>query len=237
MNGEHIHSAFDRDLEQLQADLVRMAGLVEQALRDATNALVTHDTELAAKVRREDKRIDALEDAINEEAARLIALRAPLAGDMRLVLSVIKISGHLERMGDYAKNMAKRTDLIADHPMVETAPAVLKRMANQVIAMMHQVVEAHISQDSALAHEVRDSDAEVDQMYNSIFRVLLTYMMEDPRQIAPCMHLHFIAKNLERIGDHTTSIADQVIYAVDGLRPDEDRPKADLTSVKDLTGS
>ena len=227
---QHIASAFDRDLEGIQARIMKMGGLVEAAIRDAATSLETRDEELALRVRRGDKAIDEMEDLINEEAARVIALRAPTAIDLRLVLSVMKIASNLERMGDYAKNMSKRTGVLIQMPLVSDSPASLRRMAREVERMLKNALNAYIHRDAELAHDVRLADRDVDQMYNAIFREFLTFMMEDPRNITPCMHLHFIAKNIERMGDHATSIAEQVIYLVEGFRPDEERPKADITS-------
>lgn len=229
MNTEkrHISSAFDRDLETIQALVVRMGGMVERAIADAATALETFDDELAEDVRRRDKEIDALDAQVNEEAARLIARRAPAATDLRLVLTVIKISAALERVGDYAKNMAKRSHVLATLPVIDGAGMALRRMAMTVDRMLKDALDSYIQRDAVLANDVRDRDLEVDQMYNALFREFLTYMMEDPRSITACMHLHFIAKNIERMGDHATAIAEQVIYLVTGALPGEARPKSD----------
>ena len=226
----HIQSVFDRDLEAIQAMIMKMGGLVEAAIVDAAKSLETRDEELALKVRERDKAIDALEEQVNEEASRVIALRAPTASDLRTVLTVMKISGNLERCGDYAKNLAKRTSVLVKMQPPEGATTSLRRMAREVEAMMKDVLDAYIRRDVELAEEVRQRDQDVDQMYNALFREFLTFMMEDPRNITACMHLHFIAKNMERMGDHVTSIADQVIYLVTGEMPDESRPKSDRTA-------
>ena len=231
MTDEHIASAFDRDLETIQAQIMKMGGMVERAIADAARSLETRDEELAEEVRGRDKAIDALEEQINEEAARVIALRAPTARDLRLVLTVIKISASLERIGDYAKNMAKRTSVLSSMAPVNGSPAALRRMAREVEEMLKDVLDAYIQRDADLALEVMHRDQDVDQMYNAIFREFLTFMMEDPRNITPCMHLHFIAKNTERMGDLVTSIAEQVIYLVSGEMPEDPRPKGDTTSV------
>jgi len=230
MEEQHIASAFDRDLEAIQARIMKMGGLVEAAIIDAARALETRDEELAIQVRAGDKFIDTLEEQINEDAARLIAIRAPAAGDLRLVLSVIKISANLERIGDYAKNMAKRTVVLAQGPTVSDSTSALRRMAREVERMLKDALDAYIQRDVELAADVITRDLDVDQMYNALFREFLTFMMEDPRNITPCMHLHFIAKNTERMGDHVTAIAEQVIYLVTGERPEEGRAKADTTS-------
>jgi phosphate transport system protein len=228
---KHIASAFDRDLETIQAQVVKMGGMVEAAINDASLALENRDEELAEQVRRRDKAIDALEAQINEEAARLIALRAPTATDLRMVLSVMKIAAALERVGDYAKNMAKRTAVLSHLPAIEGSGIALRRMAQAVDRMLQDALDSYIQRDARLAEDVRQRDLEVDQMYNALFREFLTHMMEDPRNITACMHLHFIAKNTERMGDHATSIAEQVIYLVTGQLPDDARPKSNQVPV------
>ncbi len=230
MQEEHISSAFDRDLEGVQTQIMKMGGLVEEAIRLSAQSLETRDEELARTVRQSDRLIDDLEHQINERAARIIALRAPTAIDLRLILSVIKISGNLERIGDYAKNMAKRTGALAQMTPVGGSGASIRRMTRMVEAMLKDALDAYIQRDAVLAADVIARDEDVDQIYNALFRELLTFMMEDPRSITACMHLHFIAKNTERMGDHVTSIAEQVTYLVTGQHPDEDRPKADTTS-------
>ena len=230
MHDQHIASAFDRDLEAIQAQIMKMGGLVEAAIADAAKSLETRDEELANEIRAGDKAIDALEEQINQETARVIALRAPTAIDLRLILSVIKISGNLERIGDYAKNMAKRTGLLVNITPVSDSASALRRMAREVEVMLKDALDSYIQRDADLARDVIDRDRDVDQMYTSLFREFLTFMMEDPRNITACMHLHFIAKNLERMGDHVTSIAEQVVYLVTGEAPEDARPKADVTS-------
>ncbi|MFX0545933.1 phosphate signaling complex protein PhoU [Roseovarius sp. S1116L3] len=228
---EHISSAYDRELESIEVLITRMGGLVEEAILNAASALEAQDEEAAEEVRRADRAIDALEDQLNDEAARIIALRAPTARDLRNILSVIKISGNLERIGDYAKNMAKRTTVLAGLPQVEGGTSALRRMAREVGRLLKDALDAYVRSDVDLARDVLRRDQEIDQMYNAIFREFLTFMLEDARNITPCMHLHFIAKNTERMGDHATAIAEQVIYIVTGTHPDEDRPKGDRTSV------
>ncbi|MGD9865524.1 MAG: phosphate signaling complex protein PhoU [Pseudodonghicola sp.] len=236
MSEQHITKVFDRDLEGIQARIMKMGGLVEEAILEAASSLEARDEEQAEKVRAGDAAIDDLEVMINEETARLIALRAPTASDLRLVLTVMKIAGNLERIGDYAKNMAKRTSVLAQLPPVAGATASLRRMAREVELMLKDALDAYIQRDVELARDVIERDREVDQMYNALFREFLTFMMEDPRSITACMHLHFIAKNTERMGDHVTGIAEQVVYLVTGERPDEARSKADDTSVSVLEG-
>ncbi len=231
MQDTHIASAFDRDLEAIQAQIMKMGGMVEEAILNAATSLETNDEELADTVRRGDAAIDALEEQLNEEIARIIALRQPTAVDLRIVLTVLKMSSNLERIGDYAKNMAKRSTVLANMGQISGAAASIRRMAKEVERMLKDVLDAYIQRDPDMAHEVIQRDEDLDQMYNALFREFLTFMMEDPRNITACMHLHFIAKNTERMGDHVTNIAEQVIYMVTGEQPDEKRPKGDTTSL------
>lgn len=227
---QHIVSSFDKDLEAIQANVMKMGGLVEAAILGAATAFSTYDIELAEKVRADDKSIDELELAINEAAAQLIALRAPTAIDLRIVLSLIKISSNLERIGDYAKNMAKRTAVLLQMSEIENASGALKRLAKEVEKMLKDALDSYVRRDVVLANEVIERDWDVDQMYNGLFREFVTYMMEDPRNITACMHLHFIAKNIERMGDHVTSIAEQVVYMKTGEMPEATRKTLDNTS-------
>jgi phosphate transport system protein len=229
-NEQHIASAYDRDLEAIQAMIIKMGGLVEDAILNGSEALATRDTELAEKVRAGDKAIDTLEDRINEEAARTIALRAPVSKDLRIILSVLKLAGSLERVGDYAKNIAKRTSVLAEMRPISGSDATLRRMAREVQNMLKDTLDAFVRRDAELARSVVLRDQDVDQMYNALFREFLTFMMEDPRNITACMHLHFIAKNIERMGDLVTNMAEQVIYLTTGHRPEDNRPKGDRTA-------
>lgn len=193
-------------------------------------ALDTRDPELADLVRAGDAAIDALETQVNEEAARILALRSPTASDLRTVLSVFRVSTNLERIGDYSKNIAKRSHAVMAQPPIEGATASLRRMAREVELMLKDVLDAYIQRDLGLAEDVRERDLEIDQIYSALFREYLTFMMEDPRSITACMHLHFMAKNIERMGDHVTSIAEQVVYLVTGAMPEDIRPKQDVIS-------
>ena len=227
---EHISSAYDRDLEQITTLVMKMGGLVEEAILKAANSLANRDLEMAEEVRSGDKVIDALEIQINEEAARTIALRAPVSKDLRSLLTVLRLAASLERIGDYAKNIAKRTSVLVEMNPVSGADAALRRMAREVERMLKDTLDAYVRGDAVLAEDVRQRDQEVDQMYNALFREFLTFMMEDPRNITSCMHLHFMAKNIERMGDLTTNMAEQVIYLVTGEMPEEARPKGDKTA-------
>lgn len=231
MTPGHIFSAFDKDLEQLQSIMLRMGGLVESALHEAITALEQGDLALAAKVKAGDQAIDDLEEEIRHDVERVIALRSPTAGDLRTVLSVLTMASTLERCGDYARNIAKRTFVLEEFQYSSTLNGTLRRMSRVVEAMLADALDAYVNRDQAKAVEVIERDLEADQIYNSLFRELLTHMMEDPRTIAPAMHLHFIAKNIERVGDHATSLAEQAIYLITGEFPSDDRPKQDVTSV------
>ena len=227
---EHISSAYDRDLEGITTLIMKMGGLVEEAILKAARSLADRDVELAESVRAGDKIIDALEIQINEEAARTIALRAPVSKDLRSILTVLRLAASLERIGDYAKNIAKRTSVLVEMSPVSGSDAALRRMAREVEQMLKDTLDAYLRGDADLAEDVRQRDHEVDQMYNALFREFLTFMMEDPRNITACIHLHFMAKNIERMGDLTTNMAEQVIYQVTGEMPDEARPKGDKTA-------
>ncbi|MGR3486260.1 MAG: phosphate signaling complex protein PhoU [Paracoccaceae bacterium] len=229
MNEQHIASAYDRDLEGIQALVMKMGGLVEAAILEAARALEARDAGLAERVRTADRVIDELEERINEEATRTIALRAPVSQDLRVILTVLRLAASLERVGDYAKNVAKRITVLENIAPVTDADASLRRMSREVQGMLKDTLDAYARRDADLAAEVRQRDLEVDQMYNALFRQFLTFMMEDPRQITACMHLHFIAKNVERMGDLVTNMAEQVIYLATGSMPDDVRPKDDRT--------
>ena len=227
---KHIVSAFDEDIENIQSTLMKMGGLVEKSLFDASEALVNSDLGLAKLVRENDRTIDELEEEINAQTARLIALRSPTATDLRDALSFIKIASNLERIGDYGKNMAKRSLVMKPSSINEQGCRSLKRMTKEVISMMNNGLDAYIRKDVDLAESVILQDQDIDQHYNALFREFLTFMMENPKNITTCMHLHFIAKNIERVGDHITSIAEQAIYVATGEYPLDDRPKVDATA-------
>jgi phosphate transport system protein len=227
MSDQHIVSSFDRDLEALQAHLTRLCGLVETALLNATTALEALDIPAADQVIVGDRAIDDLEEFIQTEAATLIARRAPTAVDLRLVLAVMRVAHSLERVGDYAKNVAKRTRILGPSAPVEGHAGTIRRMANLVTQMLDEALHALVRRDAALADTVRKQDVEIDQIYNTLFRSLFTYMMESPANISPSMHLHFIAKNVERAGDHATAIAEQALYLATGAMPTDPRPKGE----------
>ena len=230
MEKSHIVTAFDNDLGQIESLLLEMAGRVESQIAEATEALVKRDTELGEKVRSDDERVDRLETEIDELVVRLLTLRQPMADDLRNVITASKVAANLERIGDYAKNIAKRTTVLAQEQPIGPAVGTIKRMSSLTQGMLRDVVDALVARDLDTAIYVRQRDEEVDQLHNTLFRELLTYMMEDPRNITPCMHLLFVAKNVERVGDHITSIAEQVHYMICGEMPPDERPKGDVTS-------
>jgi phosphate transport system protein len=228
VNEQHILSAFDRDLEALQAHFLKLSGLAERALTDAARALETLDVPAAERVIAADKAVDELEEFLQTEAASLIARRAPTASDLRRVLAVMRASHSLERVGDYAKNVAKRTRVLPASAPVEGHAGTIRRMAALVTRMLDEATRALVQKDVQLAEAVRKRDLDIDQMYNTLFRSLFTYMMESPANIGPSMHLHFIAKNIERAGDHATAIAEQALYLATGSLPSDPRPKAPI---------
>lgn len=230
MDNTHIVKSFDQELKQIENLILEMGGLVEIQITESVIALGNRDIELAKKVRADDKMVDALESKIDDLTLRTLALRQPLAADLRSVICALKVSSNLERIGDYAKNIAKRTQVLADVDSVGTAEKTIKRMSDLVQKMVTDVLNAYVKKDIEMADDIRLRDEEVDHMHNTLFRELLTYMMEDPRNITPCMHMLFIAKNLERMGDHTTAIAEQIHYVIAGSLPQESRPKGDITS-------
>ncbi|MBM3585795.1 MAG: phosphate signaling complex protein PhoU [Alphaproteobacteria bacterium] len=229
MTAGHTVKSYDEALGRLTRDVLAMGGLVESQLASAVQALVRRDGELAAQVIANDQRIDELEIRIDEQVTRILALRQPMAGDLRLVKTALKMSSDLERMGDLAANTAKRSLALTQADPVALRAAIA-RMADVVQAMIKDVLDAFAQRDADKAIAVRQRDTEVDEIYNGVFRALLTYMMEDQAHITPCTHLLFIAKNIERIGDHTTNVAEMVAYLVKGATPAEERTKGDTTS-------
>ena len=221
----HTIKAFDDDLDRLRALISEMGGLAEYSIRESLRCLVERDSEGARRVVEEDRKLDALEIETERRAVQLIALRAPMAGDLRDVVAALKISSVVERIGDYAKNIAKRVPLLDEIGNIEPL-SLLPEMARIATEMVHDVLTAFVERDAAAALEVIERDRKVDDFYNSIFRTLLTYMMENPHNIGQSTHLLFVAKNVERVGDHATNIAEMVYYAATGEYLG-DRPKGD----------
>lgn len=226
---EHIVKSYEADLNRLNETIVEMGGLAERQLADAIQAMVKGDAGLAESVIRSDARIDSLESEVESQTVRLLALRQPMARDLRNIVAALKISAEIERIGDYAKNIAKRTATIGHRPQAQATKAIA-RMARLAQGIIKEVLDAFVEGDAERAVAARARDAEVDEMYTSLFRELLTYMMEDPRNITPCTHLLFVARNIERIGDHATNIAETVYFLVRGTRLPDERPKGDETS-------
>jgi phosphate transport system protein len=219
----HTIKAFDEDLDRLRALISEMGGLAEYAIKESMRCLVQRDVEGAELIVENDKKLDALEIETEKRAVRLIALRAPMAGDLRDVVAAMKISSVVERIGDYAKNIAKRVPLLENVGNIEPI-SLMPEMARLATGMVHYVLNAFVERDAAMAVQVVERDRAVDDFYNSIFRALLTFMMENPNNISQSTHLLFIAKNVERVGDHATNIAEMVYYAATGQHL-ADRPR------------
>jgi phosphate transport system protein len=230
MSTDHIVTSFDEELSRLSDLLSRMGGLAESQLENSIVALQQRDSSLAENAIESDRRIDEMHMEIDEMAIRLLALRQPMAGDLRHIVTALKVAPIVERIGDYSKNVAKRTIALNQMPPVKPI-FTIPRMGRMVREMTKDVLDAFSNKDVAMAREVWVRDKEVDDMYDSLFRELLTYMMEDARNITACTHLLFVARNIERIGDLATNIAELIYYQVEGVALDEDRPKADEASV------
>ncbi|GEP06096.1 phosphate signaling complex protein PhoU [Methylobacterium oxalidis] len=227
---EHIVTSYDNDLDDLRRSISEMGGIAEKMMADASHALVRRDTVLAQAVIAADKRLDVLQREIEERAVLLIARRQPLAIDLRETISAIRVSGDLERIGDLAKNIAKRVLAISDQTQPQKIVLGVQHMSDLVQEQLKDVLDAYASRDVKSAHDVWERDGAIDALYNSLFRELLTYMMEDPRNISFCTHLLFCAKNVERIGDHTTNIAETIHYLATGETLAIDRPKNDASN-------
>ena len=212
---EHTIKAFDDEIGQLRGLISEMGGRAEAALAAAMDALIRQDNEAAALVVLGDKKIDALETEVDKLAVRVIALRAPMADDLRDVVAALKIAGVVERIADYAKSIAKRVPLLESRRTIEPL-SLVPAMARIAAEMVHDVLDAFAARDADAALRVIERDREVDDFYNSIFRTLVTFMMENPKTIGEAAHLLFIAKNIERIGDHATNVAEMVYFAATG---------------------
>ena len=217
---EHTVKAFDEDITRLRGLIAEMGGLAEVAIAESLDALVRGDEALAEQVVARDKRMDALEMEVDKLAVRIIALRAPMADDLREVIAALKIGGVLERIGDYSKNIAKRVGMIEGRARFEPL-TLLPTMGELAGEMVHDVLTAYAARDPELAREVIATDAKVDAFYNSIFRNLVSYMVENPSTISSAAQLLFVARNIERIGDHATNVAEMVHFAATGAYPPE----------------
>jgi len=222
---DHTVKAYDKELEVLGRKIAEMGGIAEKMLSDAMDALGSFDLDLAEKTVACDPRLDLLQRDIEEQAILTIARRQPMAVDLREIVAAIRVSGDLERVGDLAKNIAKRTLKIAAEPRIPRAIIGLKSMYENAATLLKDVLDAYAQRDAERAFRVWSSDKELDSLEDSVFRDLLTFMMEDPRNISFCAHLLFCSKNIERIGDHSTNIAETVVYLVTGEPLPMDRPK------------
>ena len=230
MAAEHIIKSYDEELRRLDNAITQMGGLAETQLASAIEAVVKRDSRLAADVVEADTRVDQLEHDIEAMAVKLLALRQPMAVDLRQILSALKTASDLERIADYATNVAKRSIVLNQSPPVKPAYAI-PRMGRLGQAMIKDVLDAYTERDADKALLVWARDEELDEMYTSLFRELLTYMIEDPRNITACTHLLFMAKNIERIGDHATNIAETLYFMVHGTPLAMARPKRDRTTL------
>jgi len=236
MESQHVVKSYDEELRRLSNTITEMGGLAESQLATAIDAVVKRDSELAASVVEGDAKVDQLQRDSDNLAIRLLALRQPMARDLREIFAALKIASDLERVADYAANVAKRAIALNQTPPVRPVYA-LPRMAQLAQLLIKEVIDAYVARDADKAYAVWMRDAELDEMYSSLFRELLTYMMEDPRNISACTHLLFMAKNIERIGDHATNIAEDLYYLVHGTPLTEARPKGDQSSLEIVTPS
>jgi len=224
MSGGHIVKAYDEELEQLNSSIVKMGGLAEAQIARAIDALMKRYPELAEQVIRDDDKVDELNYEVDLKATRLLALRQPMAMDLRNIVAALKISSDLERIADYAANVARRAITLSESAPLRPAQAI-PRMGRFAQQMLKDALDAYVGRDVEKALAVWHSDASLDDRYTSFFRELLTYMMEDPRNITPCTHLLFCAKNIERIGDHITNISETIYFLVNGTRLRAERPR------------
>ncbi len=226
MEHQHIVREFDEELKKLDNLIAELGGLAERQLAGAVDALVRRDAERAQEIAAADQRLDDLEREIDELGIDILIRRQPMANDFRVVIAALKTSSILERIGDYAKNIAKRTIALSQMPAIGSVRSV-QRMAESAQSQIKVALDAYLTRDAELAQDVRIRDQEIDSMHTSLFRELLTYMMEDHRTITAGTHLLFVAKNLERIGDHATTIAENLLFLIHGAVPDDPRPKND----------
>ena len=227
---DHTAKAFDADLQEISRKVAEMGGLAERQIADATRALVDRDADLAERVIATDPTIDAMQHDIEEKSILTIARRQPMAVDLREIIGAMRVCNDLERIGDHAKHIGKRVVALELDMHPQKLIRGVEHMATLVEALLKRVLDAYASHDVAAALSVWNGDEEVDAICTSLFRELLTYMMEDPRNITFCMHLMFCAKDIERIGDHATNIAETVYYMIEGRPITDQRPKGDTTS-------
>jgi phosphate transport system protein len=230
MSSTHIVSIYDEELKYLSRRISEMGGTAEQMVADAVRALVSTDAALAQKVISEDVILDNAERQINEKAILTIAKRQPMAADLREIMGTIRIAAELERVGDLGKNTAKRVIAVQSSGMPRKLARGLEHLAELALTQLKEVLDVFATRSVEKAKAIRERDDEIDAIYTSLFRELLTYMMEDPRNITPCTHLLFCAKNIERIGDHATNIAETIYYMATGSQPEGERPKDDTST-------
>ena len=231
----HTVRSFDAEINQLRSLIGQMGGLAQAQIADAVDALLRRDADAAMAVVARDKQLDAMEAEAERLAVTIIAVRAPMADDLREIVAALKISAVIERIGDYGKNIAKRVPVLAQAAPVGPS-VILPEMARATTSMIRDALDCYVDRDPDLASQVMARDQMVDDFYNSLFRSLLTYMMENPHHISSSAHLLFIAKNLERVGDQATNIAEMVYFSVTGEHPG-DRPKTDRTATIALNDS
>ncbi len=227
---DHTVTSFDVELKELGRKVVEMGGQAERLVADAMTSLIRRDTALAQKVILLDEGVDQMQREIEEKAVLVIAKRQPVAGDLREIVAAIRIANDLERIGDLAKNVGKRVITIEGEYHPQKLVRGVEHISDLVLEQLKEVLDAYAGRNDAKAVDVWNRDSGIDTMYTSLFRELLTYMMEDPRNISVCTHLLFCAKNIERIGDHATNIAEIVYYMVTGKVLPDTRPKADISS-------
>lgn len=230
MASTHIYSAFDEELKFLMRRISEMGGLAEQMVAESVRSLVNSDAALAQKVISDDVLMDAMEKEIGEKAVITIARRQPVAADLREIIGALRIAADLERVGDLGKSNSKRVVAVQASGVPRKLARGLEHLSDLALAQLKEVLDVYTTRSAEKAKSIRDRDEEIDAIYTSLFRELLTYMMEDPRNITSCTHLLFCAKNIERIGDHATNIAETIYYMTTGAAPEGERPKEDLTS-------
>jgi phosphate transport system protein len=226
----HIYSAFDEELKTLSRRIAEMGGMAEQMVSDSIRALVTSDTALAQRVISEDVVMDQTERDIGDNAILMIAKRQPVASDLREIVGSIRIAADLERVGDLGKSNAKRVMSVQSAGIPRPLARGIEHLSELALSQLKDVLDVYSTRSAEKAEAIRQRDEEIDAMYTSLFREMLTYMMEDPRNITPCTHLLFCAKNIERIGDHATNIAETIYYMKTGEQPAGERPKDDNTA-------
>lgn len=226
----HIYTAFDEELKYLMRRISEMGGLAEQMVAESVRALVNSDAGLAQKVISDDTLMDAAERDVGDKAIVTIAKRQPMAADLREIIGALRIASDLERVGDMGKNNAKRVMAVQGTGVPRKLARGIEHLSELALTQLKEVLDVYTTRSAEKARSIRDRDEEIDAMYTSLFREMLTYMMEDPRNITTCTHLLFCAKNIERVGDHATNIAETIYYMTTGAQPEGERPKDDTTT-------